>query len=358
MTEGRVEIVKIEQVEKHPDADTLSICKVYGGYPCIFRTGDYEEGDTAIYVPVDSIVNLEEERFSFLKNARIKAIRLRGVYSMGLLVPNTEGFELGEDVTEKLGITRWQPKMSVQRRGNSQAEPDPGYMIHYDLDGLLRYKDYFKDGEEVVMTEKLEGENARFLYHSGDERLYVASHGRYKKLDEDNPDQWWQTAIRYELDQKLHLFPDIAVYGEIYGHNSKFPYGHNAKDDISLAVFDLLDVKTRQWYDYDDLVRVTKEIGLPLVNELYRGPWKSSWTVDDLMEWADGPSTMPNTDHIREGMVVRPIVNRYEHCGRLVLKLKGESYTTQKKSERGKGKRAIANVITQAEIEKEMDKMA
>ena len=56
MSEGAVQVVRIGPVRKHPNADTLSVTDIHGGYPVIFRTGDYHEGDLAVYVPVDSIV--------------------------------------------------------------------------------------------------------------------------------------------------------------------------------------------------------------------------------------------------------------------------------------------------------------
>ena len=341
MTEGIVEVVRIDKIEKHPDADSLEITHVYD-YPVIVRLGDFKEGDMAIYVPIDSIVPLDDERFSFLKKPRIKAVRLRGVYSMGLLVPAlpNDNFEEGQDVTEALNIKRWQPNeqgAQFESRGHSSCIPDPGYLIHYDLDGLLKYRRNLMHGEEIVITEKIEGENSRFLYHLENEEFYVASHGRYKELDLEKPDQWWQVAMRYNLEEKLGtILPDHGIYGEIYGHNKKYPYGHMKDDEISLMVFDILNIKTREWLDYDDILKACKELDLPVVPELYRGEWNQDWTFDDLMKFADGPSVVEGADHIREGMVVRTTCERRAHCGRMVFKMKGESYTLDKKIKKKK----------------------
>ena len=45
MSEFKVEVVKIRKIEKHPNADTLSITNIHGGYPVVFRTEDFNEGD-------------------------------------------------------------------------------------------------------------------------------------------------------------------------------------------------------------------------------------------------------------------------------------------------------------------------
>jgi hypothetical protein len=49
MSEFRVQVVQLGPIEKHPNADTLS-CTEVDGYPVIFRTGDYAEGDLAVYL--------------------------------------------------------------------------------------------------------------------------------------------------------------------------------------------------------------------------------------------------------------------------------------------------------------------
>lgn len=65
-SEHRVEVVRLGPITKHPDADTLSITTVLGGYPVILRTGEYKEGDLAVYVPIDSVVPENDPRWEFL----------------------------------------------------------------------------------------------------------------------------------------------------------------------------------------------------------------------------------------------------------------------------------------------------
>lgn len=38
MSEFHVEVVRVGPVTKHPNADTLSITNIHGGYPVIMRT--------------------------------------------------------------------------------------------------------------------------------------------------------------------------------------------------------------------------------------------------------------------------------------------------------------------------------
>ena len=65
MTEWSPEIVKIEKIEKHPFADSLSIYTVLGDYPIVDKTDSFKENDLAVYIPKDTIVP-DTEYFHFL----------------------------------------------------------------------------------------------------------------------------------------------------------------------------------------------------------------------------------------------------------------------------------------------------
>lgn len=117
MTEFHVEVVRLDNVQKHPNADTLSIATLHDAYPVIFKTGEFQPGDLAAYVPVDSIVP-DTEEWSWLapagaalrpKDRRIRAKKLRGIFSMGVLMPAPAGAELGADIADAMGITKYDP---------------------------------------------------------------------------------------------------------------------------------------------------------------------------------------------------------------------------------------------------------
>lgn len=165
MSEWSVNVVQIDKISKHPNADTLSIVHVWG-YPVIIRTGDFQEGDKAVYVPVDSIVP-DDEPFKFLagKN-RIKAKKLRGIFSMGLLVKLPDNsWEVGKDVAETMGIKKYEEvEDAIQMGGDTEYYHNKQYIRHYDIEGFRKYGEIFQAGEEVIVTEKIHGCNARFVY--------------------------------------------------------------------------------------------------------------------------------------------------------------------------------------------------
>lgn len=323
MSEFHIEVVRVGPVEKHQNADTLSLTMVRGGYPCIMRTGDFVEGDLAVYVPVDAVVPANDPRWEFLDgHRRIKARRLRGVFSMGLLTKPAPSWPEGFDCAEALGIVKYEPADEMEVDG--EDEPDPGLLPVYDVEGLRRWPRVLIPGEEVVITEKIHGENARFVQNGY--RMWCASRTRYKQ--ESRGSKWWIAARKYELFERLGtLAQNVGLFGEIHGYTGGFPYGVQ-KGVVGLRLFDALDVKTRRYFNHDDFVRLCAQLDVPTVPVLYRGPWD----YDAAREFADGNSTMDGS-HVREGFVVRPVVERYDMngLGRVILKMHGEGFLTRNK---------------------------
>ncbi len=183
----KVEVVRIDRIEKHPNADTLGIVNVFGGYPCIVRLQDWRVGDLAAYVPPDSLVPVDREEFAFLKdrpdgkkdvNGRIyhlvRSIKLRKLPSLGLLInlrqtgivnmPN-----VGEDLATYFEVLHYEPPtqgtnlQKFVKRGLAEKAPFTNPPV-YDLDALRRFNYVFIDGEAVSVTEKIHGANARYLW--------------------------------------------------------------------------------------------------------------------------------------------------------------------------------------------------
>mgnify|MGYP001769147590 CR=1 FL=1 len=177
MSEFHVEVASVRNVQKHPNADTLSIAEI-NGYPVIFRTGEFSEGGLAAYVPIDSVVP-DTEDWAFLGgHRRIKAKRLRGIFSMGLIIPAKPEWKFGQNVQDELGIEKYEPPVNIVM--GSKNERDPGFLpVFTDIEGLRRWPDVLHAGEEVVLTEKIHGANGRFLYKEG--RLWVGSHTNIKR---------------------------------------------------------------------------------------------------------------------------------------------------------------------------------
>jgi RNA ligase (TIGR02306 family) len=322
MSEFYVKVVEIEKVENHPNADRLDILTVLNGYPVIAKRDEYKVGNKAVYVSVDALVPVQDARWSFLTDSltkeyqRIKAKRLRGVFSMGILTAANDDWEVGQDVQELLNIKKWEPEVdSLSTGGLSVVGPS---VPVYDLEGLRKFQWSIPENEEVVLTEKIHGANARFLVDS-EGVLWVGSRTQFKKEDPNN--MWWKVAEKYNLKEKLSKYPGYTFYGEVYGQVQDLKYGATQGE----AFFRLFDVWLgNTWADYDSMLKLASELELQTVPELYRGPWSST-----LLSHAEGNSTLAN--HVREGFVLSSVTEKWNgKGGRLKYKMVGEGYHLRK----------------------------
>jgi RNA ligase (TIGR02306 family) len=346
MSNFSVEIVKLGSIGKHPNADSLGLTQVFG-QNCIFNLKeDWREGDLAIYVPSEAVVPLDRPYFVWLAKDskktthRVKPAKLRGIYSEGFLIRPSAVFDstalanlqVGQNVAADLGVTKYvEPEDFVM---SSDCEKDPGFMPHYNVESYFRYKHLLNDGEEVVATEKIHGCNCRFAYVNG--RLWVGSHGQVKKQDPRS--LWWKIAFKYDLENKLKMYPDVVFYGEVYGYVQDLQYSVPAEETIRFRIFDAYHIGIRYegsyegsvqapfWFNHDEIVKMAENMGLETVPVIYRGSLDRN-LVESLRF---GLSTLDGKT-IREGVVVRPVKERRNiETGRTLFKLVSEDYKLRK----------------------------
>ncbi|MEK6878207.1 MAG: RNA ligase family protein [Nanoarchaeota archaeon] len=326
----KVEIVPI-LLEKHPNADALSLVKIYGGgYTVVVNTDDWKDKTLGAYLCPDSFVDTKRPEFSFLgDHPRITVRKFRGIYSQGLLVPAPEGSKIGDDVSDLLGVTRYEPEVQITSRGEATKPPE-GFRPNYDVDAWNKYKYLLTFGEFVVITEKIHGCSAKYTYVDG--KMYCGSKGEWKREEENN--LWWKCLNQNPWIKDFCIEnPGLTLYGEIYGPVQSLKYGRNG-NNIGFAGFDIFDViKSRflSWVEIwevlgKDFRNVSLDRWVPI---LYNGPYSEK----KVLEFVDGPSTVSGADNIREGCVVQTIEDRYsnELGGRVKLKIVSNIYLSQNK---------------------------
>lgn len=310
----KVEVVPVELI-KHPNADALSIVKVYG-YTVVVRTEDWVGKTVGAYIPPDSMVP-DTPEYAFLKgHLRVKAKKFRGSPSFGLLVNAPEGAKLGDNVAEQLGVTHYEPPESITMSGDN-ASPPAGYHPVYDVESLRRYPDAIETGEMVVITEKIHGANGRFLFDGT--TTHCGSHRNWKKPDAEN--LWWKALLNTpELDKWLQAHPGWTVYGEVYGQVQDLKY----QGGINIAVFDLLDPEGN-WHEPHNRTG----FDLPLLPELLvpRISYNVPYNFEEVVKLAEGKSLIKGANNVREGVVVRPIKDRTDAKGnRTIYKVVSLAY--------------------------------
>lgn len=325
MSEFSCPVIRIpERIGKHPNADTLSILSV-DGCPVIFRTGEFNTGDLAVYIPVEAVVPIHLVPFLKTKESqtetRIKAKRLRGIFSMGLLIAPPIALEEGQDAAGLLGITKYVEPIPLHMATENACAPSVT-APHYDIESHRKYHGVYGGDELVVVTEKIHGCNSRFVFTDGE--LKVGSHSNWKKENDTN--LWWRIAKQHGLADKLRAFPDYVIYGETFGQVQDLHYGCK-QNELFFAIFDVFDSKAGKWLDWEDVEAIAWSLDIPTVPVLYKG----FYLPELILPLCEGKTVWPGADNIREGIVIKPVVNGYDvKLGRKITKLVGEGYLTRK----------------------------
>ncbi len=77
------------------------------------------------------------------------------------------------------------------------------------------------------------------------------------------------------------------------------------------------------WLDFDEAYSLASKFNVPWVPILARMPYD----FNKICDLAEGKTTFPGGNHVREGTVVRPEKERYDHkVGRVCLKWVGCGY--------------------------------
>lgn len=316
-----VEVVEIKEILEHKNADRLEIA-VVKGWESVVQKGLHKPGDKVVYVPIDAMLPVElSDKLgvtNYLSRGRVRTAKLRGVYSQGMIMSDVpSGFELGDDVKEIFGITKFIPPPPPANLSGKQRKQHPDFHRYTNIENIKNFPDVLIVGEDVSITEKIHGTNFRSgrlpnIELDIDFELHVGTHNT--NLVENPNNTYWKIAGQYNLQEILE--PNMVIYGEVYGYGvQKLTYGLKTQD---VGFFDL--IVNGRYISSDDFKAFCKKHNLPQVPILYEGPWDVS-----LMDLANGNSTIAS--HIREGIVIKPKIERYSRkVGRVAMKHLSEKY--------------------------------
>lgn len=386
MSSFDVLVRKIDDIYDHPNADRLSLVKVLGYEAVTAKAEDgshrFRKGEYIVYVPEASVVpedvlkeygfwNTEKDMglLAGKKGNRVKAIRLRGVLSQGLVFPThpdsrdgiSEDFSecfnglvyvrrngteiaarLGDDLAEFFEITKYEPPIPVGMSGECVGAFE--FAFNYDIENAQNFPG-FLDNDEVEATEKLHGTNFRVTYHPVARHpdifegcVAVTSKGLGQKgiVFKDNEANanvlYVKMARELDLPAKVRTLGErlgkrIDLFGEIFGVGVQ-----DLHYDTKKAEYRAFDIAIDgRFTGTDDKIALFAELGVERVPVLYRGPWDEA----KLVLLRDG-KTMLGGSNIREGIVVTATgdqasrLTNETHRLRPILKMVSPDYLTRK----------------------------
>lgn len=319
-----VNIIEITEVRPHDNAERLEIVPV-GGWQAVVKKGQFKPGDRAIYIEPDYMVPTALPEFSFLHKPerdrhRLKAVRLRGTLSYGLLIPVPDRLgdrAVGDNVMEDLGIDRYEPPVTNAGADDLPADQWPDvYSSKFDVENLQNYPDVFKEGDPVLITEKIHGANARYVVCNG--ILYMGSRTRWLT---PYGQHIWRRAVDKTPEVKAFCdaHPGLVLYGEVYGSVQSLKYGCQS-GEVRFRAFAALD--KGRWCDMAPLLGTLLAHKVPSVPVLYDGPF----SMAVVTAVAEQDSRLCERQ-MMEGVVITPAIERRDdEIGRVVLKYISQRY--------------------------------
>jgi RNA ligase (TIGR02306 family) len=353
MSELIVPTVRVKTIYPHPNADSLDFVEVEG-WKCIVKRGTVAKGDWGVYFPIDSVLpdSIMQAVFHDAKvkpqGGRVRTAKIRGQVSQGLFLPASllpvwpMYPREGQDLAEVLAVTKYEPPvksipMHMQAgKKSTRKKANPNFKEYTDLQHLKWFTNVFEPGEQVAITEKIHGSSARagyvptsvdtvwkkiknffgllpkyeFVYGSRKVQLQSKKH---RTTSYYGTDIWAKFVQEYDIDTMLA--DGEVVYGEIYGEGIQKGYSYGATGEH--REFVVYDVKVGdRFLSHDELVAWCTARALPMVPTLYTGPFSE----EIVAQHTDGASVLHPGTKVREGCVVRPIVERHNHNGRAVYK--------------------------------------
>lgn len=231
MSDWQPQVVEITKSYKHPGADALSmVITSIGDYPIITRLDEYKPGDLACYIPIDSIVP-DTEQYHFLcprkyidmedaekkivkvpigpkyevgnvpeHNRIIKAKRIRGEYSQGMLVP-----------LPKLDLVRVYCNGKLTDHLKERTDPvarDLGttILLREDVGVVFSVICYYHGSE--VMVEVLP-----YLFKAGDSVAAILNLTKWEEEEEENTPRTKKGKGQQESPPKGWSIPHYDIDG-------------------------------------------------------------------------------------------------------------------------------------------------
>ena len=337
MSTIKVEVTRIDEIRPHPNADSLELA-IVGGWQMCVKKGLYQAGSEVVYFEPGTVLPLEvSDRLGVTRymaektdihGHRVKLIhrvRLRGEPSFGLVIAPDAGMQPGQDVAEHYGAVKFHPPIKTSA-GDAESA-DSRFPPYTEIENLRSYATIFQEGEEVVATEKIHGTNCRvgYVLNYGRDLQWMAGSKSVRRREPESKEanRYWfpltlpgvEALLQSLADQGI---PAAVLYGEVFGPGiQSYQYGQTG---LAFRAFDLL--AGDHYLNHDDFLRLCHEHQVAVAPEIYRGPY----SLATIKKLSDGAS-LTGGDHGREGVVVKPTVERSDPTiGRVILKYIGDTY--------------------------------
>jgi len=326
-------IRKIDAIVPIPDADAIE-CAVLGGWKVVVKKQDFKVNELVIYCEIDSVIpnsvapfltkeGHEPKEYDGIKGERLRTVRLRGQISQGLLLHITRDLEIewshsfshvyegdrslkeGDDVSEILGIVKYEPPMPAQLAGMARGM-FPSGTPKTDAERLQNLgpelEQWIKDEVKFEVTMKLDGSSMTTANLNDD--VHVCSRNLSLKLDQEG-NTFVDSAKKFGLIDIVKSYPNgISIQGELIGEgiqkNQEKIKGH---DFFVFEVFLPSENKYMTATERREFCKNNNLKHVPVLHESVTLKELGINSIQDALNYAEGPSMNPSAQ--REGLVFK-----------------------------------------------------
>lgn len=313
-------IRKIKELFPIKGADVIEAARV-DGWVCIVKKGEFQLGDLGVYFEIDSFLPGIDPRYSFLeskfityegnKGARLRTIRLKKQIGQGLILPlarfpELQDAKLGDDVTEILGIQKWEPYIPAQLAGQVKGN-FPSFISKSEQERVQNLVEELEEhrGEELEVSIKLDGASMTVYRNQTEEGINHGVCGRNWELKETDTNSMWRVTRKDKMLEALDfLGRNLAFQGEIIGEGIA-----SNPEKIKGQAFYLYNIFDIDRYSYVspeerfEIIEKLKENGFNIKHVPVLPTIILHHSVDELLMMAEGTSLNPQQQ--REGLVFK-----------------------------------------------------
>ena len=309
-------------------ADAILLAKVLG-WELVVKKTEFQVGDRCVYFEIDSVLPIAQWNDHLRKEPnkplRIKTIRLRGQLSQGLAMPlsiiPTGEYEMGQDVTTLVGVTKYEPVVPAHLSGMAKGNfPE---FLHKTDETRLQSEPRVLDeaiSKGLVLVGTLKMDGTSFTAYRRDDEFGVCS--RNLDLKETEGNAHWRMARKLKLEEILRSEPrNLSIQGEICGPSIQA--NRLGLSESKLYLFNLFDIDAGKYLSHTELSAFAEKHMLNMVPTVYRldfGGVVGPRDVNHLLDIANNLNYDNGTP--AEGIVWRSMCETYSDVlkGRMSFK--------------------------------------
>ena len=325
-----VSIRTISNITPIEGADKIEQVSV-DGWVVVAQKGIHSVGDTVLYFEIDSFLPQTDSRFeSFMKfgtrtfngviGHRIKTVRLRGVYSQGIIMPLVEFPEIQEIdfdtcYADQIGVVKWERSEETGMIGDAKGS-FPSFLRKSDQERIQNLYGKLSNSslatELFVGTLKMDGSSITVFQYppeyveEGGDIVGYCSRNQQLKFPESGDvaaGKFYQGAVNSLLFNKVQALHELyggyyAIQGELVGPGIQ---GNFEKfDQYQVFAYNIFDIQKQRFADYGTFAEMAEAVDLQICPVIYEATPILSEPLDKILSLADGKGLLAP---YREGIV-------------------------------------------------------